>query len=498
MKTRGLWSTAVWVAVVAGLSAQAPAPARSSSGASPQPPATFRVQVEAVTQDVVVKDEKGVFVPSLTKDDFEVYEDGVKQSVISLNMIYGGRVNNILAAPPAAPPEGILLPPVRRVNDTSGRIFLFFVDDLQIQFTNTPRIRTLFKKIAKELVHDGDLFGIVSSGPSSIQIDMTYDKHRLDEAVDKMTGDGLKPDEIINSPSGTNGPAEVRYRAHVAFQTMEDALTNLEKVHDRRKALVWVSEGYDFVPFQAARLGLMDPNSPFLQNTGAQTVNQINAQNQGGCASNDVTCSQQPYDPTNPVNNPDAADQMQSEVFADADLSMELAEITRSANRANTTIYTIDPRGLVGPSDLDQPVDPVQWNEYVRKSQETLRTLAEDTGGLAVVNMNDYDKAFKRIDNDTSDYYVIGYYSSNPDPTHRRRQIDVRVAKKGLTVTAARKEYVLKSPPRSSARPVAAAPASASGTPAAPPSNPPGPPAEPAAPPSGAPPPSSSTPPKPR
>jgi len=302
---------------------------------------------------------------------------------------------------------------------------------------------------------------------------MTYDKHRLDEAVEKMTGDGLKPSDIINAPSGTNGPSEVRYRAHVAFQTMQDALTNLEKVHDRRKALVWVSEGYDFIPFQAARLGLMDPNSPFLQNTGAQTVNQINAQNSGNCASNDVSCPPQQYDPTNPVNNPDAADQMQSEVFADADLSMELAEITRSANRANTTIYTIDPRGLVGPGDLDEPVDPMQWNEYVRKSQETLRTLAEDTGGQAVVNMNDYDKAFKRIDNDTSDYYVIGYYSSNPDPSRRRRQIDVRVARKGLTVTSARKEYVLKSPPRP-ATPAPRTPATpVPGTPASPPSDPP-------------------------
>ena len=47
---------------------------------------------------------------------------------------------------------------------------------------------------------------------------------------------------------------------------MREALDNLEKVHNRRKALVWVSEGYDFNPFQDSRLGLRRPDSPFLQN----------------------------------------------------------------------------------------------------------------------------------------------------------------------------------------------------------------------------------------
>jgi VWFA-related protein len=454
VKTHGFWSTAVWVVVAASLSAQAPA--RPPTPVQPPRP-TFSVQVEAVTQDIVVKDDKGVFVPNLTQNDFEIYEDGIKQNIVSVHMIAGGRVTNVLEAPAAAAPEGIILPPVRRVNDTSGRIFLFFVDDLQIQFGDTLRVRNLFKKIAKELVHDGDLFGIVSSGPSSIQVDMTYDKKRLNEAIDKMTGDGLKPTDIINAPSGTNGPSEVRYRAHVAFETMVDGLANLEKVHDRRKALVWVSEGYDFVPFQASRLGLKDPNSPFVQNQGAQTVNQINAQNQ--CLASDDQNCQKNYDPTNPANNAEAADQRQAEVFADADLAMELNEITRSANRANTTIYTVDPRGLVGPSDIDEPVDPMEWNEYIRKSQDTLRELAEETGGIAVVNMNDYDKAFKRIDNDTSDYYVIGYYSSNPDRTKRNRSVVVNVLKKGMTITQQRKEYSLKGPAVPAPPPPAGSPA---------------------------------------
>jgi len=436
LKMNGFWSTGFMVALAAGLSAQTPAqpaaPAAANAAQQPERP-TFRIQVDLVTNDVIVRDDKGNFIPDLKKDEFEIWEDGVKQDITSMTVVTGGRVTNVLAAPPPPPPEGIILPVTRPRNDVSGRIFLFFVDDLHLQFHNTGRVRELFKKISKELVHDGDMFGIVSSGPSSIAVDMTYDKNRLDEAIKKIAGNELKPTDIINGPSGAEGPSEVRYRAHVAFSTVNDLLNNLESVHNRRKALIYVSDGYDFNPFQDARLGLMDPNSPFAQNEFARSQNQMASQNSDGSS------SQQ--------NDPMVNQQKQSETFADADLARELGELTRQANRANVTMYTIDPRGLVGMGDIDEQVDPQQWNEFVRKSQDSLRVIAEETGGLAVVNQNDFSKALKRIDAETSDYYVLGYYSKNPDPTKRRRQVEVKVTRKNASAWF-RKEYVLKPPPK--------------------------------------------------
>jgi VWFA-related protein len=427
----GFWSTASLVALTAGLSAQTPAPAQPANTPQQEKP-TFRVQVDLVTNDVIVRDDKGNFVPDLKRDEFEIFEDGVKQDITSMTVVTGGRVNNVLAPPPPPPPEGIILPPRRPRNDVSGRIFLFFVDDLHLQFHNTGRVRELFKKISKELVHDGDMFGIVSSGPSSIAIDMTYDKMRLDEAIKKIAGNELKPSDIIQGPSGSQGPSEVRYRAHVAFSTVNDILQNLEQVHNRRKALVYVSDGYDFNPFQDARLGTMDPNSPFAQNEFARSQNQMRSSDDGSGNTNQT--------------DPFTQQQKQNEEFADADLARELGELTRQANRANVTMYTIDPRGLVGMGDIDEQVDPQQWSEYVRKTQDSLRVIAEETGGLAVVNQNDMSKALKRIDAETSDYYVLGYYSKNPDPTKRRRQIDVKVTRKNASVWF-RKEYVLKPVP---------------------------------------------------
>jgi VWFA-related protein len=424
LKMNGFGTTTLLVALTAGLSAQTPAPTSGAAAAQEKP--TFKVQVDLVTSDIIVRDDKGNFIPDLKKEEFEIYEDGVKQDITSMTVVTGGRVTNVLAPPPPPPPEGIILPPSRPKTDVSGRIFLFFVDDLHLQFHNTGRVRELFKRISKELVHDGDMFGIVSSGPSSIAIDMTYDKARLDEAIKKIAGNELKPTDIINGPSGAEGPSEVRYRAHVAFSTVNDLLNNLNSVTNRRKALIYVSDGYDFNPFQDSRLGLMDPSSPFAQNEMRRNERQST---EDGSA-----------------NDPLTNQQKQSEVFADADLARELGELTRQANRSNVTMYTIDPRGLVGMGDIDEQVDPQQWNEYVRKTQDSLRVIAEETGGIAVVNQNDFSKALKRIDAETSDYYVLGYYSKNPDASKRRRQVEVKVARKGAS-TWFRKEYVLKPPP---------------------------------------------------
>ena len=76
-------------------------------------------------------------------------------------------------------------------------------------------------------------------------------------------------------------------------------------------------------------------------------------------------------------------------------------------------------------------------------SQNSLRVLSESTGGFATVNRNDLVASLKRIDQETSDYYVLGYYSTNSDVTRRRRRIEVRVKRPDVQVYH-RTEYVLR------------------------------------------------------
>jgi VWFA-related protein len=423
----GLWRFALALGLVsATVAAQTPPPSPAGSpgqqagepgGQQPsdrsQP--TFRLAIDLVTTDVIARDDQGQFVADLSKDEFEIYEDGVRQEIATFTLVHGGRVLNQLLPPPPPPQEGIILPPSRPTNDAAGRIFLFFIDDLHLNFRDTARLRQLFQQIAKELVHDGDMFGIVSTGPSSIAVDLTYDRKRLDDAIKKMSGSALRPSEIIEAGrGGPNGPSELRYRAHVAFSTAYDIVRNIEKIHNRRKAVVYVSNGYDFNPFEGARYG--DPNIVGMKSRNAEYYND--------------------YDPFT----------RQSQQFADADLARELAELTRSSNRANATLYTIDPRGLIAGSDLDEQVDPTEWNNHVRKTQDSLRVLADETGGFAVVNQNDFDKALKRIDAETSDYYVVGYYSTNPDPLKRTRKLEIKTTRKSVNVWS-RRAYSLRPPP---------------------------------------------------
>jgi VWFA-related protein len=383
----------------------------------------FTSRVELVTTDVVVRDNNGQFIADLKKEDFEVFEDGVPQKLVSFSLTHGGRSYNIAAPPPAPVAEGILLPPSRPTTDAAGRIFLIFVDDLHLDFRNTGRIRDLFKKISDELVHEGDMFGIVSTGPSSISIDLTYDRRRLTEALKKISGSALAPKDILDVPEGSQGPPEVRHRAHVAFSTASDMMRQLEQVHNRRKAFIYVSNGYDLDPFAKSRA------KNELERYGMLRDNVDNSNGEN-------SSSQDPNDP---------ALRGKGNQWAFADLVGELAELTRAAVRANTTIYTIDPRGLVGGPDLDEKIDMMEYLDYVRNTQDSLRVLADLTGGIAVVNQNDFTKALKRIDQETSDYYVVGYYSTNPDPTKRRRSIEVKVTRPGANVWH-RTSYTLKKP----------------------------------------------------
>jgi VWFA-related protein len=390
----------------------APPPPTQQPESATQTP-TFISRVDLVSTDVIARDNAGQFVADLQKDDFEVLEDGVPQKVVSFTLVHGGRVFNVAAPPPPPPQEGIILPPSRPMNDAAGRILLFFVDDLHLDFRNTGRIRELFKKIQTMLLHDGDMWGMVSTGPSSIAIDVNYDMKRFEESIKKISGSALKPSELIEAPQTSQGPSELRYRAHVAFSTAYELVEKLAKVQNRRKVVVYISNGYDFNPFPDARAGGgMFGNS----NSSYQEGDMFNMDRQG-------------------------------QQFADADLARELSDLTRAANRANASFYTIDPRGLVGGPDLDEKVDPMEWQNFVRKSQDSLRVIAEETGGLAIVNQNDFDKALKRIDAETSDYYVIGYYSSNPDPSKKNRRLEVKSSRKNVNVWS-RNSYSIKPIPK--------------------------------------------------
>ncbi len=379
-----------------------------------QPTPTFRAAVDLVTTDMIARDRRGQFVANLKSGEVEIYEDGVKQAMVSFVLNHGGRVTNVLAPPREPSQPGIILPQHRPANDASGRIFVIVIDDFHLQFRDTARAKDWLRKTLRSLIHDGDRFGIVSTGHSSISEQLTYDRQVLESAIDRVSGGGLTPKEMIEGLSTSQGPAEVRHRAQVAFATAYDLVRNLEKVQNKRKAVIYISSGYDFDPFVEGRLEEQARRAGITDSTDESGNLQAAAERLR--------------------SNPTYRDQRATQELSATDLVRELYDLAKAANRANATFYPIDPTGLVAGPDIDQDVKSSDWAAHTRERQNSLRTLAELTGGFAIVNTNDVEKGLKRIDNETSDYYVLGYYSSNPDPLRRTRRIELRTTRPDVTV----------------------------------------------------------------
>jgi VWFA-related protein len=404
-----------WVLALT-LMAALPASVRTATQAAPTQTPTFRTGVTLVTTDVIARDAQGRFVPDLTKDSFAVLEDGVPQTLESFALVLGGRTYNTIQAPPPAAPEGIVLPttPRRQVGE-SGRVILIFIDDLHFEAEYSPHVRRLVTTIANTLLHDGDMVAMVSSGNSGIEIGPTYDRKLVEAAASKIRGSALTPEELFKLLETSQGPGDLRQRAQVAFQTAYNLLSSLDQVQNRRKAVLYISPGYNFDPFAESRKGT------------------------------DRVMGGRFADPTRFVIDQENPYFRLPTIRADGDLYAYMRELTLSANRVNATVFTIDPRGLAGIVDAGQYLDQSEWRTHLQKTQSSLRYLAEETGGVAVVNDNDFQAALKRIDAETSDYYVLGYYSTNADSARRVRALDIKVNRPDVSV-ASRRAYSLKTP----------------------------------------------------
>jgi hypothetical protein len=127
--------------------------------------------------------------------------------------------------------------------------------------------------------------------------------------------------------------------------------------------------------------------------------------------------------------------------LAQEDHDQEFRDLLDEANRANSSFYAIDPRGL---PVFDTPISVAPVNSpavdqaILSSRQDTLRTLAAATDGVAVMNNNDIDKGLRRVVDDLTSYYLLGYYSTNAKPDGKFHSISVKVKRPGVSVRARR------------------------------------------------------------
>jgi VWFA-related protein len=131
-------------------------------------------------------------------------------------------------------------------------------------------------------------------------------------------------------------------------------------------------------------------------------------------------------------------------------ISAELNECYREAQRANVNVYPMDPGGLRAP--YDGGVVSVDPGNPGRLNREFLKSVAENTGGFAVTDTNDAMPGIQQALRENASYYMLGYVPSNARAAGRFRRIEVRVTNPGLTVRT-RSGYFEASPPGRKAPP---------------------------------------------
>lgn len=397
--------TIIALMLLATLVQQTPLPPQTPP--PPQPPVTFKVEVNYVEIDANVTDAQGNFVRTLTKDDFQLIEDGKPQALTAFSMvdIPMERVDPPLFSKTAIPPDV-----VSNRTPFEGRVFVLVLDDLHTRFNRTPRTRAAARQFVERYVGANDVVAVVNtSGYGRSMQDFTSNRQLAIKAIDAAMGNkadsstqAALQDYAINrdTPGAASNPNASfnelqRYtNARNSLRTLKNLADYMAGMRGRRKAVVYFSEGIN-------------------------------------------------YDVTNPIANSHATD-----------VQREIRDLVAAATRANVNIYSVDPRGVtsgmddaieIGSFPTDNSISTSDLANELRLEQDSLRVVADETGGFAVLNQNDFRGGFSRILEDNSSYYVLGYYPTNDKRDGRFRNVQVKLLKPGLRVRA-RRGYVAPVP----------------------------------------------------
>jgi VWFA-related protein len=410
----------------------AAAPAPSQQQPAQSPPAgtpTFRTDINYVRVDVIVSDKQGNTVGDLRQQDFEVTEDGKPQTIQTFKL-----VNIQDASARSAPVE-----PMREIRSVIDeqmeaakedvRLFAIFLDDYHVRKENSIRAREPIARFIETKLMPTDMAGIMYPLTPLGDVLLTRNHANIASAIRSFLGrkydytaKNLFEERYVNYVSTMEAE---RIRNQVALSALKALIVHLGGLREGRKAIILVGEGY-------------------TNTMPAQAQDAIAAEPQPGMRSPDPIGGVSPQ-------------QQSQEFFLQTDILSDLRLVTQMANRYNTALYTVDPRGLANfEFDLSRSNIGLEADKGVlQNTQDTMRILADETDGRAIVNQNDLTPGLNQIVRDSSAYYLIGYTSTQNATDGKFHQINVRVkrpnvqvrARKGyLALTASEAERVLAPP----------------------------------------------------
>ena len=372
------------------------APQARQQPANQRPTATFRSSVDLVTVNVVVRDKNGNIVRGLTRDDFTITEDGRPQTVstfdfeeiatsaveaapVEIPTILGsvGRASAAVAAAPAAPAPSI---------DMHGRrVIALFFDLSSMQPEEVTRSAASAREYIDKRLTPSDMVAIVTLS-TTLQVvqEFTSDRALLLQTIDRLSGvEGMGFEETA-AADATDDTATA-----FSADDAEFALFNTDRRLQAIQALI-------------EAMAPIEQKKSLIYFSGGMTQSGL-------------------------------------------DNRVAIRTVTDRAVRSNVSIYAADSRGLqaLGPAgDATQASTRGQSAfsgravsarfDSMSASQDALTAMAEDTGGRAFFDQNDFKSVFDRVVADTSAYYLLGFSSTNPSKDGRFRRIRVSLKRSDL------------------------------------------------------------------
>ena len=376
----------------------------------------FRAGINFVRVDVIVTDGKGQPITDLTEADFEVLEDGKAQKIEQFRLV---RVDgNPRPGDPVPRQLRNRIDEELELSRDDVRVFVLFFDDYHVRLGNSLSVKEPLIRFVQTQLRPNDIVGIMYPLTPLDGISFTRNTASIVSAIERFEGRKFdyRPRNMLEEQYA-RAPSEIveQIRNQVVMTALRGLATRLGGLREGRKAIIYVSEGLTVL--LPPQLRNMDASQGRMGNPG------------GGIA---------PVSPMAGENNPR---EQTAAVFAEADLYSQLRDVFTTANRNNAAIYTLDPRGLT-PFEygIDEGVGPRQDASALRLTQDTLRSIADETDGRAIVNQNDVGPGLAQIVRDSSFYYLLGYNSTQAPQDGKFHPIQVRVRRRGADVRA-RKGY---------------------------------------------------------
>lgn len=396
------------------------APADAQDPNAPAQP-TFRTGINFVRVDAIVTDKQGRPVADLTPEDFEVLEDGQRQTIETFKLI---RVDGNPQPGEGAPREiNSVYAEESEARRDDVRLFVIFFDDYHVRLGASLAVKDDLVRFIETQVGPLDMIAMMYPLDPLRAVSFTRNKRAVIQQILSWQGRKYQyiPPRNMFEEQYANFPVQVveRIRNQVSLSALRGLMTRLGGMREGRKTVIVVSEGYtDYVP-------------PQLRGANAQTgIRGLGTTALTGDAS---------VDPVGAMN------EFRNRFFGDMDIRMLMRDVTTDANRNNVSLYMLDPRGLAGfEFDINEGVGLQMDAESLRTTQDSLRVMADETDGRAIVNRNDLGTGLAQMMRDASAYYLLGYSSSAAPTDGRFHQIRVRVKRPGIEVRARRGYWALR------------------------------------------------------